>query len=86
MSKIRVRLNNREKQLLLTYWFGKPAQLREQLNNQRRKTADFTATELNEALGGLSMESNHNTELTDELDILCEKLECELLDRGLLRF
>lgn len=85
---LRIRVTKREKQLLLSHVFGLPPVVREQLRNPRRLTVDLTVAEINDTIGGLSMAHNHsrNSELASELNDLCERLECELLDRGLVCF
>ena len=84
---LRIRITNREKQLLLKV-FGLPPVVREQLSNRRRLTVDVTVAEINNAIGGLSMAHNHSrsSQQAGELNDLCERLECELLDRGLVCF
>lgn len=83
MSKIvRIKLNNREKQLIYNYcWLSEREDIEFQLQNERRKTIDVTIEEINDIIKDLSLEccdSNNKKSLIFELDILCEQLESEI--------
>ena len=74
---MRIQINNREKELILKYWYIAPESVKAQLINKRRKTIDIGMEDLKDLVGFLSLECNHckNKQLAFELDDLCEILE-----------
>jgi len=74
---VRIQINNREKELILKYWYIAPESVKAQLINKRRKTIDIGMEDLKDLVGFLSLECNHckNKQLAFELDDLCEILE-----------
>ena len=76
---MRIKVDDREKQLIHEYWYAASKQIQAQLLNKQRKTIDIEYDELQDLVGYLALECNHcrSKKLAAELDELCDRLECE---------
>ena len=77
---MRIKVDDREKQLIHKYWYVASKEMQAQLLNTQRKTIDIQCDELKDLVGYLSLECNHcgSKRLAAELDELCDRLEYEL--------